>query len=128
MTKEENIYTEEDKLILLQDLCARLPHGVKVRIHNFYRDDFEDRTLTVDNIKSIIDTFTVAAIKPYLYPYDMMSSDPKLREEFSAMVRKEGLHFDNVTNFYNSHHIDYRDMIKKGLAIKITNENNPYKK
>ena len=120
--------SDQEFNILHQDLSARIGYDVIV--------DYNGDRVMIDTVSKFGEvqpegcnyTVSVEEVKPYLYPHDMMSSDPKLREEFSAMVRKEGLHFDNVTNFYNSHHIDYRDMIKKGLAIKITNENNPYKK
>ena len=30
-------------------------------------------------------------------------------------------------DWLNNHHFDYRGLIKKGLAIEVTEENNPYK-
>ena len=30
-------------------------------------------------------------------------------------------------DWLNAHHFDYRGLIEKGLAIKVTEENNPYK-
>ena len=30
-------------------------------------------------------------------------------------------------DWLNAHHFDYRSLIKKGLAIKVTKKNNPYK-
>jgi len=32
-----------------------------------------------------------------------------------------------VLNWLNAHHFDYRGLIEKGLAIEVTEENNPYK-
>ena len=32
----------------------------------------------------------------------------------------------NLINWLNSHHFDYRGLIEKGLAIEVTDENNPY--
>lgn len=42
------------------------------------------------------------------------------------------LNFDPLTtssyiDWLNAHHFDYRGLIKKGLAIEITEEDNPYK-
>ena len=31
-------------------------------------------------------------------------------------------------DWLNTHHFDYRGLIEKGLAIKVTEENNPYEK
>lgn len=42
----------------------------------------------------------------------------------------ERFYFDEMSIVYdwlNAHHFDYRDLIKKGLAIEVTKENNPYK-
>jgi hypothetical protein len=30
-------------------------------------------------------------------------------------------------DWLNAHHFDYRNLIEKGLAIAVTEENNPYK-
>ena len=48
--------------------------------------------------------------------------------------RKEPLGFDTiryisfcgVTDYLNSIHVDYRGLIERGLAIKVTPDNNPY--
>ena len=32
-----------------------------------------------------------------------------------------------MTDWLNAHHFDYRGLIEKGLAIAVTEENNPYK-
>ena len=29
-------------------------------------------------------------------------------------------------DWLNEHHFDYRDLISRGLAIKVTDDNNPY--
>lgn len=36
--------TQEDKQLLLQDLCGRLPYGVKAQIYNHWRDDFSNES------------------------------------------------------------------------------------
>jgi hypothetical protein len=40
------------------------------------------------------------------------------------------LTLDNESKMFhwlNAHHFDYRGLIEKGLAIEVTEENNPYK-
>lgn len=32
----------------------------------------------------------------------------------------------NESDYLNSIHVDYKGLIEKGLAIKVTTENNPY--
>ena len=33
----------------------------------------------------------------------------------------------DAIDWLNAHHFDYRGLIEKGLAIEVTEENNPYK-
>jgi hypothetical protein len=35
--------------------------------------------------------------------------------------------FSMVMDWLNERHFDYRGLIEKGLAIEVTEENNPYK-
>ena len=35
--------------------------------------------------------------------------------------------FSAIEDWLNAHHFDYRGLIEKGLAIAVTEENNPYK-
>ena len=35
--------------------------------------------------------------------------------------------FYEYTDWLNAHHFDYRGLIERGLAIEVTEENNPYK-
>ena len=39
-----------------------------------------------------------------------------------------GIYFDSINSidWLNAHHFDYRRLIPKGLAIEVTEENNPY--
>jgi len=36
-------------------------------------------------------------------------------------------HSNEEITFLNAHYFDYRGLIEKGLAIAVTEENNPYK-
>ena len=49
--------TQEDKELLLKDLCARLPYGVKVLVDNKHWCDFDGHTpskITFDNSYRLI--------------------------------------------------------------------------
>jgi hypothetical protein len=70
-------------------------------------------------------------IKPYLRPMSSMTEEEY--KEFSVLA--VGTHlfkgplipsYDTL-DWLNKHHFDYRGLIKKGLAIGVTKENNPYK-
>ena len=136
--------TQEDKELLLKDLCARLPYKVKARVYNNWRDDVQDETITIENLHRLIETFSIEDIKPYLFPLSSMTEEQK--KEFLSVagyeVREEdcGRHtetyyYDMVGhehNFYpNSdaidwcikNNFDYRGLIPKGLALDATGLN-----
>jgi len=147
--------TQEEKLLLTKDLCARLPYGVKcyVPVENctmeltgkrlnyfcFHKDvwgidcshEFE---VVLDPLN---DAHNGYVIKPYLRPMSSMTSqewcelcDCDTEDEKAAIYIKDGRRFVSHVNketFLNSHHFDYRGLIEKGLAIEVTKENNPYK-
>lgn len=39
----------------------------------------------------------------------------------------DGFELGDDVDWLNKNHFDYRDLIPKGLAIEVTEENNPYK-
>lgn len=46
------------------------------------------------------------------------------------LFTEEGKDFYEIAealDYLNSIHVDYRELIEKGLAIEVTDENNPYK-
>lgn len=69
----------QDKEILLKDLCARLPYGVKVQVNRVGEWDGEtkrfvvSKELTFDDVKSLTENGAVSDIKPYLRPMDTMT-------------------------------------------------------
>lgn len=129
--------TQEDKELLLRDLCARLPYGVICEIL------FVKEELKADYIK-YLQKDTTFQIKPYLRPMSSMSKeeedewcglniDPLLEAVGERHTRVEDLMLRaksqyKPTEWLNAHHFDYRNLIEKGLAIEVTEENNPYKK
>ena len=116
--------TEEDKNLLIQDLCARLPYNIKVW--------HEDGIFNIDSISSIygeihldiIDNYTidVSEVKPYLFPLSSMTEEQK-KEEYEICKYYLNGYESKLIDFYNKNHLDYRDLISKGLAIDATNLN-----
>ena len=124
----------EDKELLLKDLCARLSYGVKAQYYGS-----EEEMLTVDTIEAIYTQPSVEIvigqyglgiedIKPYLRP--MSSQNSEEREELNNVLQYQYFSDDScmceATDWLNAHHFDYRGLIEKGLAIEVTEENNPY--
>jgi hypothetical protein len=107
--------TPEEKKLLLIDLCARLPHGVKVQITNdWFYDKTEpyNRRLDCDVIKSIrANKYTV---KPYLRPMLSMTEE----EEIYYNTVYTTLKFYEKEDWLNAHHFDFRSLIPLGLALE----------
>lgn len=105
--------TQEDKNILLKDLSARLPYGVK-----FQGEDSNVYTLDATNYFAL--QVEGVVFKPYLRPVSSMTAEEK--EDFGVPFTSEGLVTlaDTVEciDWLNAHHFDYRGLIPMGLALE----------
>ncbi|MBO4718997.1 MAG: hypothetical protein J5658_03885 [Prevotella sp.] len=123
--------TQEEKQLLLKDLCARLPYGVKCVFHSnrgevastIVKIDIDNETVShrPDGQSLIYFHFIVSGeIKPYLRPISSMTEEEK--EDFGVPFTSEGLVTlaDTVEciDWLNKHHFDYRGLIEKGLALE----------
>ena len=117
--------TQEEKQLLLQDICARLPYGVKATTTaNGWRDVYVVSGYNDDRIYMDCpvydegdDEWLVESVKPYLRPMSSMTKEEK--EEYNIIVDAlfdTGISYLN--DWLNSHHFDYRGLIPKGLAIE----------
>ena len=133
--------TQEEKDLLLKELCARLPYGVKVatpkgdgflcsinqtifgteygvNISTVQRDYFNDKEIE---------------IKPYLRPMSSMTKEEfdeyEIANEMdtaeSSKAIRKNLHGEKYisswhhgVDWLNAHHFDYRGLIEKGPALK----------
>ena len=75
--------TQEDKDLLLKDLCARLPYGVIVCTSKG-KGHACDINLTIFGTKigvninpTVRDTFSINDVKPYLLPMSSMTKEQK---------------------------------------------------
>ena len=133
MSMEKELLNTFDKELLLKDLCARLPFGIK-----FLREswNFEtDQELSVIEVLEDIDkdgyinntkVYKVEDIKPYLFPLSSMTEEQSkvYHELINGMFGTSALiNFEVLTDFFNAHHFDYRGLIDKGLAIDATGLN-----
>ena len=134
--------TQEDKELLLKDLCARTPYGVKVQyMNNIFVIDYVS---SYEEVKlDTSDNWTVGAseVKPYLFPLSSMTEEQKveLKQEHikdeklyvecltmaakgdSSMRGKVIIHY--AMDWCYKNHFDYRGLIEKGLAIDATGLN-----
>ena len=123
--------TKEDKELLLQDLCARLPYGVVCKDTNInvvgilsqIGLHYDMCVLDKDNGES--ESCYLPNCKPYLFPISSMTEEQ--REEFHKHCLSDmfGILFytEETYGWLNANHFDYRRLINKGLAIDATGLN-----
>ena len=133
--------TQEDKELLLKDLCARLPYGVKM---NHIADDEHSPKTLIGVAKDMItleglggyECVDVEDYKPYLFPLSSMTDEQKktynclkhavfvCHYEYGDVVEEIEL-YDSPESFEYliENHFDYRGLIPKGLANDATGLN-----
>lgn len=120
--------TQEDKELLLKDLCARLPYHPKGHVVNACNGAECDEWLTCATFTMF--TNVTNNCRLYLRPMSSMTEEEK--KELNNVLEFQYYSDDSCmcesTDWLNSHHFDYRGLIEKGLAIAVTEENNPYEK
>ena len=133
---------QEEKELLLKDLCARLPYGVKIYLETLEYGELigtldavyptEERVI-VDNLDKAIAPINVRCggfkieenrVKPYLRPMSSMTEEEKIiyrsKQTIIFDFKNNKLYVDNYysLDYLNSIHIDYRGLIPKGLALE----------
>ena len=120
--------TQEDKKLLLNDLSARLPYGV-IGEYSWKGNKPHNRELTgnlYDELNSSWSSSEDSKFIPYLRPMSSMTEEErKIYIEISSHLCGE-IAAKTMIDWLNAHHFDYRGLIPKGLAIEVTEENNPY--
>jgi hypothetical protein len=118
--------TREEKQLLLKDLCARLPYGVKVKCEKY---SFPVTVLYAGNLDEVKFKETggiehIDLIKPYLRSMSSMTGVEVL-EYISlkeSIVASDDITYSFETyesiDWLNTHHFDYRGLIEKGLALE----------
>ena len=108
---------QEDKILLVKDLCSRLPYGVRVChlssefsgvLHNISVLHMYEGNSDIDKYDSIVDyvadidffgdgyPYEVEEFKPYLFPLSSISSEQL--KEVSEILGKDVEIFDNYLN------------------------------
>ena len=127
---------QEDRELLLKDLSARLPYGVKVIersviIQTLHSLENAGKTWYVNplheehgNISPL--STPIEECKPYLRSMESMTEDEQrtldsMCNGVEMVSRLSGLKmFDKAFDWLNAHHFDYRGLIEKGLALEST--------
>ena len=118
--------TREEKDLLLKDLCARLPYGVKLKFNYIITSPAILKGINKDFIECDIAACELEDVKPYLFPISSITKEQK--EEHKDLLDNQYSLAANgniftLQDFYCKYHLDYRGLIEKGLAIDATNLN-----
>ena len=124
---------QEDKDLLLRDLCARLPYGVKCYKMIFKPELAEEVICMLRNgshncVQLGTFLYRLEHIKPYLFPLSSMTEEQSM--EFALLqvnTHKDGFLYvcdcANMMKWLLKNHFDIYGLIEKGLAIDCTNLN-----
>lgn len=142
---------QENKQLLIQDICARLPYKVIGAVEHY--DEIDNSPVDFLGVLQGFDNNSKAIKFVYLPEYtddigaynwfSYIRFKPFLRSMSSMTAEeKEELRVKNIiigvstsgtiettiqgVDWLNKHHFDYRGLIPKDLAIAVTEENNPY--
>lgn len=145
--------TQEDRELLLKDLCARLQYGVKISIPDLFISSIKNTEVLNeifkgdDGLYHVNDSgILIEYVKPYLRPISSMTEKEvdklfnilninqnhesewlKINDiNIIRLFTQDGKDFYEIAkamDYLYSIHIDFRDLIEKGLAIDCTNLN-----
>jgi len=121
--------TQEDKELLLKDLSTRLPYHVRCKVCLKDGTTEEGSLDLAHNYADVLrDAFyynKIKEIKPYLRPISSMTEEED--DEYSWLnAQKDNIPTVNylptsdymTVDWLNARHFDYRELIKKGLALE----------
>ncbi len=121
--------TQEDKQLLLKDLCARIPYYTFVQLNPGAYNKPETCILTGVHGEKIhlnvdSDPFRIDHIKPYLRSMSSMTEEEYIHycetREWKYVDDDHYEYFDTLKTFdwLLEHHFDYRGLITMDLAIE----------
>ena len=116
--------TQQEKQLLLKDLCARLPYHPQCYCKllekapndtNVYVQELS--TFVIDEIEIMDDPqfkCQICDVKPYLRPMSSMTEEEQYDWTHTWIMDTTHEKYD----WLNAHHFDYRGLIEKGLALE----------
>ena len=128
--------TQEDKELLIKDLCARLPYNVICQVEFKENGKYNSKVMLLSGIFTDEAYFTTKGgsiysneYKPYLFPLSSMTEEEK--EEYCQLQQKviynsKGVINEDVTKYINwchKKHLDINNLIPMELAIDATGLN-----
>ena len=133
-----NMNTQEQKELLIKDLCARLPYeiiieheGILSRLDTIFMcDSISISSTSMDEKLSY--NLDLNEIKPCLYPLSSMTDEQKKELDDTLVDLNLKALSDKISSevvstyeidFYNKNHFDYRGLIPMGLAMDASELN-----
>lgn len=122
--------TQEEKDLLLKDLCARLPYKVRVNIKGFDFNFNDTLTQVYKGAGCSIQVgnnipYGIENVKPYLFPLSSMTDEQKREYQYitERWMYDAKYSIGDSIDWLNANYFDYRGLIEKGLAIDATGLN-----
>ena len=123
--------TQEEKELLLKDLCGRLPYGLVLDVDTAdWKAPQGHIQLKIEGIGILFkDTSLVVNgsyygdnYKPYLRPMSSMTEDEKIEWDAEYAYNSKSYEYEEylskMIDWLNAHHFDYRGLIERGLALE----------
>ena len=120
--------TQEDKDLLIKDICGRLPYGVKISVN-----DKIESLQGINILDNVVEygsflSCDIEEVKPYLFPLSSMTEEQE--KEFALLQTSPGqegfLYVWNCANMMKwliENNFDYNGLIPNGLANDATGLN-----
>ena len=114
--------TQEDKQLLLKDLCGRLPYGVIIKHKDEHGKSIDARLVGYNGdwfnyyIDDLCFHLKIHEFKPYLRPMSSMTEEEKCK--FNSYYNMFNNNPVGLIDWLNAHHFDYRGLIDKGIALE----------
>ena len=126
------IMAQEDKELLLKDLCARLPYNVICQVEFKENGKYNSKVMLLSGIFTDEAYFTTKGgsiysneYKPYLFPLSSMTEEQK--QEYQHITERwmydSSYSIGDSIDWLNKNHFDYRNLIQMNLAIDATGLN-----
>ena len=135
--------TQEERELLLKDLYARIPYGVKI-LHKGWNYEWDQELSTLERVTGIDERFIYTKVindngeeytsgrhtislcddKPYLFPLSSMTEEQE-KEYNNLNCYELGCfpHLEESLDYLIANKFDYRGLIPMGLAIDATGLN-----
>lgn len=126
---------DEEKELLLKDLCARIPYGLKASVKGYIEENITFDILSVTaNFRVFVKNLSVSirqfvdieVVIPYLRPMSSMTEEEE--KEYTSIDNRSyscpqdfaHIPATDRIDWLNAHHFDYRGLIEKNLALDCT--------